>query len=232
MNKSQSLELAHKTARSQQYFSPMSLAVYDFVLYRFISKYLWGCSGESLIARYHQLVSQKHLEVGVGTSYLLDQQNPAKIDLTLMDLSEACLVKSNKRLARYSPKLIRWNILDAMTGINARFDSISLNYVMHCVAGDFSTKAVAFKNLKALLNDSGILFGVTVLNTKKSNIVARSFMWLLNRVGVFNNENDQVDALEAGLKKYFKYVDLIQSNAAVSFLATDDELVFLSKKSG
>jgi hypothetical protein len=230
MTKSISLELKQKTDLSQKYFSPLSLAIYDFVLYRFISKYFWGCSSKSLVSRYHQYAQPKHLEVGVGTSYMLDHYNPAQIDLTLMDLSEACLIKSNKRLARYQPKLIRWNILDSTAELNEKFDSISLNYVMHCVVGDFSLKSVAFKNLKGLLSDSGILFGVTVLKTEKSNCLAKTFMWLLSKVGVFNNRNDHLEGLETGLNKYFNYVHINKNSSAISFFATDDENVFLLKQ--
>jgi hypothetical protein len=232
MNKSTDLALKQKTELSQKYFNRLSLSIYDFVLFRFVSQYLWGISSESLVSRYHQYASKKHLEVGVGTSYLLDKYNPEQFDLTLMDLSKVCLVKSKKRLIRYNPKLIRHNILDNTAEISEKFDSISLNYVMHCVAGDFSTKNVAFKNLKELLNGSGILFGITVLQTEKSNIAARAFMWLLNKVGVFNNTQDRLVDLEAGLKKYFKYVQIIKSSSAVSFYACDNEKVFLSKKLG
>ena len=222
--------LVEKTEGSQVYFNPVSLFFYDTVVYKLVSRFFWGCSTISLVERYQKLVDARHLEVGVGTGYLIDYFNPVAIDLTLMDLSESCLKKSAKRLVRYSPKMVKNNILQEYNEPIKPFLSIGLNYVMHCVAGDFSIKSIAFKNLKLLLDDEGVLFGVTVLNTTKSSIFAKGLMYLLNKIGVFNNTLDTILDLKKGLEQHFNYVDIETSSSAVLFFATDSERAFLVHK--
>ena len=215
-----------KTEKSQAFFNPWLLSIYDFFVFRFISPYLWGCSKNQLIDRYMELSGHTHLEIGVGTGFLLDQYNPGNIDLSLMDLSNVCLERSAKRLRRYQPTIWRKNILHPIDGVNKPFDSISINYVMHCVAGEFTHKGAAFGHLKKLLKPDGVLFGTSVMKTDESNIFALIFMWLLNKVGVFNNTGDNITELEKSLKQHFSYVVVEKKSASVMFYATDSESQF------
>lgn len=226
MRESPGIEVETKTRLSQAYFNPLLLAFYDFALFRFISPLLWGCPVEQLLARYRRYTGIKHLEVGVGTGYLLDRFDAQNIDLTLMDLSKACLRKSCRRLLRFNPRLVHQNILEKITPMESGFDSISLNYVLHCVAGRFGSKAIVFQNLKPLLQPDGLIFGVTVLKTESSNFGARFLMGLLNRLGVFNNSLDEVAELEAALRRNFDYVTLHRASSAAMFAATDSEQSF------
>jgi len=215
-----------KTEKSQAFFNPWLLSIYDFFVFRFISPYLWGCSKNLLVERYDKLSGFTHLEVGVGTGYLLNKYNPQNIDLNLMDLSSNCLERSEKRLSRYQPTLWRKNILLPIDGFDKTFDSISLNYVMHCVAGDFSHKGVAFEHLKKLLNQNGVLFGTTVMKTPESSVFASMFMWLLKKIGVFNNADDNITGLDKALKQNFTYVVVEKKSASAMFYATDSESQF------
>jgi ubiquinone/menaquinone biosynthesis C-methylase UbiE len=221
-------QLAERTQKSQAYFNPVSLFFYDLMVYSLISRYFWGCKTSSLIERYQKFVGLRHLEVGVGTGYLLDHFDPVSIDLTLMDLSESCLNKSAKRLARYSPSTIKNNILERYSDPVQAFDSIGINYVMHCIPGGFSSKHLAFKNLKLLLASEGVLFGVTVFKTPNSNIFARGLMYTLNKLGVFNNTVDSGLSLREALEQHFTYVDINTHASAASFYATDNEKAFLA----
>lgn len=215
--------LANRTSVSQSYFNPWLLLFYDIALFRFISPCLWGCSKALLIDRYNSLCGRKHLEVGVGTGYLLVKCHSPIEQLGLMDLSQACLNKTARRLRRLKPVVWRRNILNPIEGIDAQFQSISINYVMHCVAGNFTEKGIAFKHLKGLLLEDGILFGASVVKTDRSGLFAKGFMALLNRIGVFNNSKDTVDDLEAELRRYFAFVQIERRSASVLFVATDCE---------
>ncbi len=214
---------ANKTRTSQSYFNPFLLLFYDFMLYRFISPYLWGCSSQLLVERYNVLCRNKHLETGVGTGYLLKKCNAPIEKLGLMDLSQACLDKTARRLSHLKPDVWRRNILTPIEGIDQKYQSLSINYVMHCVPGNYTSKGVAFKHLKTLLLDDGVLFGASVIKTDQSNFIAKSFMALLNTLGVFNNTKDTVDDLEAELRRHFKYSHIERRSASVLFIATDCE---------
>ncbi len=196
---------AMKTERSQQYFNKLSLFFYDALLYGVISKYAWGSSTARLDAHYARYASANHLEVGVGTGYLLNRVRfPATPRLALMDLSQECLSATARRVARYAPACHVQNILEPVTARIAPFDSISVNYVMHCVPGDFTKKGIAFVHLAALLAPGGTLFGTTVLSRDvPKNLLARPFMWLMNALGVFNNRADSASDLKASLSAHF-----------------------------
>lgn len=215
--------LTDKTLSSQWYFNPLLLPLYDFFVYRFVSQYIWGCSNDLLITRYNHYLSLDHLEVGVGTGYLIDNSNPKKINLDLMDLSRSCLEKSRKRLNRYAPAIIRHNLLEEPIEEGKRYDSIGINYVMHCVAGDYTIKGKVFNNLKMLLKEKGVVFGSTVLQTKESNKLANIFMFLLNSFGIFNNSDDKIDELKTALIQNFKYVKIEINSSVALFVASDDK---------
>jgi len=188
---------------------------------------LWGCSKETLIKRYDSHCRTKHLEVGVGTGYLLDKCQAPIQRLGLMDLSTACLYKTGKRLKHLSPAIWRRNILEPIEVVEEKFQSLSINYVMHCIPGSYSDKGIAFKHLKNLITDDGILFGASVIKTDQSNALAVGFMGLLNKIGVFNNAQDTVEELENALRRYFKFVKVEPRSASALFIATDSETSFL-----
>jgi 2-polyprenyl-3-methyl-5-hydroxy-6-metoxy-1,4-benzoquinol methylase len=212
-----------KTNISQRYFNRVFLLLYDFAVYRVISRFIWGCPNEALINRYKYYVRRQHLEVGVGTGHLIDKFNPSDISLDLMDLSSSCLDKSSKRLKRYSPTVIRHNVLETPIEEDKRYDSIGINYVLHCVSGDYTEKEIVFGNLKKLLKDKGVIFGSVVLQTTHSYGIATLLMKILNRVGVFNSANDQLKDLELALKKHFRYVSIDIRSSVVLFAVSDDE---------
>lgn len=199
-----------KVMRSQRFFNKASLFIYDFILYGFISKYAWGSSLQRLDAHFQKYVSSNHLEVGVGTGYLLDRikfstPNPR---LALMDLSLPCLEKTRHKVSRYSPEIYVQNLLEPMQHGILPFESISINYVLHCVPGDINQKCQALIQLKTLLKPDAVLIGTTVLSKDASkNLLARPFMWFLNFLGVFNNSEDGAIDLENFLKTNFQVVE-------------------------
>jgi SAM-dependent methyltransferase len=208
--------------KSQRYFNQVTLLFYDVILYGFISKYAWGCPTKTLDVHYANHITANHLDVGVGTGYLLDRLTfPTPTPrLALMDLSLSCLTKTANRLARYNPEIYEQNILAPITLGTNKFDSIGINSVMHCIPGNFKEKGVAFNHLKSLLNDNGVLFGTTVLSKGVTkNWLARIFMKFFNFIGVFINTDDSLDDLTAALKKYFSQVDIAVEGSTAIFAA-------------
>jgi hypothetical protein len=208
--------------KSQKYFNPVSLFFYDLILYGFISKYAWGCPTKTLDAHYASHITANHLDVGVGTGFLLDRVAfpSATPRLALMDLSLSCLTKTLTRLARYKPESYEQNILEPITMDIKKFDSIGINSVMHCVPGGFKEKGIAFHHLKSLLNDNGVLFGTTVLSKGVSkNWLSSVFMQFFNYIGVFINNDDSLDELTEVLRSYFQQVDITVVGSTAIFSA-------------
>jgi hypothetical protein len=200
-----------KVARSQKYFNRLSLFFYDFILYRIVSRFAWGCPTSLHDSHYAGHISNNHLDVGVGTGYLLHRAvfSSDKPRLALMDLSVNCLNKAGGRLKYLEPEFYEQNILIPISERINKFNSIGVNSVMHCIPGSFKEKSIAFKYLSVLLNDEGVLFGSTVLYSEgKKNVFSDICLWLLNGLGVFNNLDDNVTDLRVCLDNYFDDVDI------------------------
>ncbi|AKJ29040.1 class I SAM-dependent methyltransferase [Caldimonas brevitalea] len=217
-------ELDVRVERSTRVYDTSALNFYDIFVHGFCNRFAWQCSTETLIAQYNQLVTGNHLEVGVGTAFLIDKcrvpgRNPR---LGIMDFSKQCLTHSAKRLERYRPEIYQSDILKPLDIKGPKFDSIGINYVLHCVPGSFAEKGVAFKNMKAVLTDHGVLFGSTLLGKDVTrNRVARTLMALYNKVGAFTNRADDVASLRTALEANFKHVEIDVVGCCALFKAWD-----------
>jgi len=163
-----------------------------------------------LDAHYKKYVRHNHLEVGVGTGFLLNrvQFGSDHPRLALMDLSLECLEKTKQKVARHAPATYIQNLLEPIQYKIDKVESIAINYVMHCIPGSFKEKGIAFAHLKTLLSETGVLFGTTVLSEKvHKNVLASPFMWLMNYLGVFNNRSDNAHDLRECLEKNFEVIE-------------------------
>ncbi|MEM7360821.1 MAG: class I SAM-dependent methyltransferase [Pseudomonadota bacterium] len=206
----------------QWLFSLMSHRLYDFFLYCFVSGFIWRCPPGELSAAYREYSASNHLEIGVGTGYLLHQQSRYRNfeRLGLMDLNMACLTKSAQRLVLQKPETMQVDITSVMSTDGACFDSVAMNFVLHCVPGTFIEKRQALKNVHRLLNPGGVFFGATLLATGvRHSKTARILMTILNRLGIFNNNGDALQELEHCLKAEFSQVRTTTLGSAVLWVA-------------
>ena len=94
--------------------------------------------------------------------------------------------------------------------------SAALNFVLHCLPGPQSSKAVAVRNVAAVLESDGVLFGGTVLGVSEGHSrPARAVLRVFNRQGAFDNMGDTADGLRDILKDSFEdvTVDIVGSVA-------------------
>jgi SAM-dependent methyltransferase len=193
-----------EVAAGHAFYTKRSLAIYDLAILGYFSRFAWRCPARRIVAHYDDHVSANHLDVGVGTGYFLDKcRFPAGAGgprLALLDLSPSCLEAASRRVARFDPEVVTANVLEPIDYDGARFDSVGLNYVLHCLPGDMRSKAVAFDNLMALANPGARLFGATLLHDGvRRNWLARQVMARNNAHGIFSNADDSLDALQAAL---------------------------------
>lgn len=215
-----------KTQKAQSFYNHFSLRFYDFLVYGVFNRFIWKTPTQCLIQLYHQNLSNHHLEVGVGTGFLLDKSIFPSLTpmITLMDINLSCLKKTAQRIQRYQPTTIQHNIFYPIEHTET-FDSIALNYVLHCLPGSLHEKSIVFKHLKTLLNQQGVLFGSTLLTSgTNKNWLSMLAMKLYNSLGIFNNTQDELTELRETLNKYFHHVQLIPKGSAVLFIASDQPL--------
>jgi hypothetical protein len=191
-------------------FNERMLRYYDWLL-EFTCNRVWHCPIGRTLELYKRHLSCNHLEVGVGTGYFLDhsQLPGSEPRLALLDLSPHCLQRTATRLSRYAPEVYRASALAPVELSVKRFDSIALNYVLHCMPGAIPEKGIAFSNLKPLLNVSGVLFGSTVLrHGVQCDLGARAFMRLYNARKVFCNLEDSLADLRQALETTLRNVEI------------------------
>jgi len=204
-------------------YTNLSLPLYDLVVTRFSNLFAWRCSRKMLVNFFRENISTNHLDVGVGTGYFLRQLhlNPGNQRLGLLDLNEYCLAYAKKRLHQFCPEIYKHDVFEAFTSITKKFDSVSLNYVMHCLPGTVSQKAIAFDHIRAVLNPGGKLFGTTILGKGVTrNFLARKIMKMYNKKKIFNNIDESSEMFERELRKRFSHVEIKIKGCVALFVAT------------
>jgi hypothetical protein len=192
-------------AAGHAFYTKRSLAVYDLAILGYFSRVAWRCPARRVLDHYNTHVSGNHLDVGVGTGYFLDRSTYPSTPprLALMDLNRVCLEVAAQRVARYRPEIYEANVLEPVTIDAEQFDSIGMNYLLHCVPGTIRAKAVVFENLKALANPGATVFGATLLHDGvRRNWMARQVMARNNRHGIFSNADDDLVGLEWALAQH------------------------------
>jgi hypothetical protein len=193
----------------QALYTRRVLKGYDFVVHGLSNRFFWKCPTQRLIEHYNRHVTSNHLDAGIGTGYFLDKcRFPSpRPRVALLDLNQNTLDFAAERIVRYQPEIYRRNVLEPIQLDAAKFDSIGINYLLHCVPGPIESKSVAFDHLKSLMNPQGVIFGATLLQGGvPHNWGARRLMDIYNKKGVFSNHADHLDGLTQELRKRFKDV--------------------------
>jgi SAM-dependent methyltransferase len=193
----------------QAVYSPVFLRFYDLFVLGFNGNIAWRCSPGRLVRMYDEHVSARHLDIGVGSGYYLDKcRFPSSApDITLMDLNPNSLAAASRRIQRYGPKTHQGNALEPFGLEAGAFDSIGLNWLLHCMPGDIASKGAVFDHCKTVLAPGGVVFGSTVLNQGvPHNPFSRWMMNVLNSRGAFTNLEDDLAGLQRELDRRFSDV--------------------------
>jgi SAM-dependent methyltransferase len=206
--------------RGQAAFTRTGLALYDLLVLRGLCPWVWRCPNERILAAYGRHLSSNHLEVGVGTGYFLDRVrfSDAGPRVALLDLNMRCLARTARRIARYRPEVYRADVLQPIALDARRFDSVALNYVMHCLPASWPQKSAVFGHLKTLLNPGGTLFGATLVqgDVPQSAAAAVLMRWF-NARGTLHNQADTRARLTEGLEQHLDDVRVEQVGCVALF---------------
>ena len=206
--------------RGHAVYTKTNLALYDAFVHGFSNRWIWKCETEKLLDLYRSHISTNHLEVGVGTGFFpAHVLSDGQIRLALLDINRNCLERAAKRLAAYRPEIHQENVLEPFVLKGARFDSIAVNYVLHCLPGRLENKAAAvFDHLAPHLQDDGEIFGATLLGSEiQRPLSARVWMAHYNRKGVFSNSQDSLGGIMEVLSARFRTFNVEVCGCAVLF---------------
>ncbi|WP_280385882.1 class I SAM-dependent methyltransferase [Nocardia wallacei] len=192
-------------------YSVAFLTIYDIWVIRLSNRYGWRCDANTMLEPYRHNIGHRHLEVGPGSGWYLAHADfsdgPAQI--TLMDLNPTPLAFTARRLrkAGHAVDEVVGSVLDPVpAAAGTGYDSIGINFVMHCIPGNFTEKGVAFQHLSRVLTAEGVLFGSTILGRGRTprTLFGRFLTTAYSRAGAFNNSDDDRDDLETALTTVFE----------------------------
>ncbi|MEG3973237.1 class I SAM-dependent methyltransferase [Microcoleus sp. herbarium8] len=195
-----------RVIKGQAVYTEDILSEYDKIVVGFSARFLWKCSARRLLNFYNKNISDCHLDVGVGSGYYLDKcRFPSKQPkIALLDLNASSLDFTSKRIERYKPSCYQASVLEPLSLEPNQFDSVGINYLLHCLPGTLATKTVAFQHLKPLMKDGAILFGSTILGQGVNHhYLGKIVMHIYNSTGVFSNWHDSVEDLKQALASNF-----------------------------
>jgi ubiquinone/menaquinone biosynthesis C-methylase UbiE len=207
--------------KGQAGYNPFLLAIYDPFVLGFMARAVWRCPTPPVVERYRQHLGRRHLDVGPGTGYFIEKAAPpVGTVLTLLDPNPNVLARSSRRLAAMHPTTIEADVMKPLP-VDGPFDSAALNYVLHCLRGPMSHKAAALRNVAAVLEPDGVLFGGTVLGTAERHTPqARAILWGFNRKGDFDNLGDTAEGLHRILEESFQTAQVDVIGSVAHFTAT------------
>lgn len=228
------VELEKQIQRAVRPYRAPILFFYDVGVYNIWNPFIWKCPSLHLEEHFKQYVRSPHLEAGCGTGYLLNRYMTSgkqasdhvkqQFQLTLLDYSPGSLKWAVRRLKQYTPRIIRHNLLLPLPPVSRPYESICLNYVLHCVPGSFTEKEKVIVNLKASMAPGGILFGSTILGESSAkSYSAKLILAFYNLLGSFNNVHDTEEGLIEALSKNFLYVDCRVIGSVALFAASDSK---------
>jgi ubiquinone/menaquinone biosynthesis C-methylase UbiE len=202
-------------------YNRFMLAIYDPWVLGFMARAVWRVPTTPYIEDYRKNIGRRHLDVGPGTGYFLEKSAPpAGTQITLLDPNPNVLDRCSRRLEARHPATIQASVM-APLPVDGTFDSAALSFVIHCLRGPMANKATAIRNMAAVLEPGGVLFGGTVLGLEEHHTPqARLFLNLANKVGDFDNLGDTADGLREILEESFEDVEIDVVGSAAMFTAS------------
>ena len=200
------------------------LGIYDWWVLGISNRCLWKCPTSRLLALYDEHVSGNHLEIGVGTGFFLDRCRfpTAAPRVVLFDANRNCLDRAARRIARYAPRTLQGNVMQSID-VPGTFDSVGMNYLLHCLPGPMANKAPAIRRAASLLNPGGVLFGSTILSAGvRRGRMARWLMEHYNARGIFSNRCDDLESLQIALGACFRDPRLTTVGCVAIFVGRKD----------
>ena len=216
------MNIKHKNIVAKQagFYSEKILNIYDIFVLGILNHTIWKCPTKHIVNHYNNHISSNHLDVGVGTGYFLDRcrfllKTPR---IGLMDLNQAPLDFVQKRISRYQPEIYKHNALNPVSQDIQKFDSVGLNYLLHCIPGTIESKAVIFDHLRTLIKPDGVIFGSTLLQDGvPRSLSAKHLMTVYNEKGIFSNRADHLTGLVRELMTRFRDISIEVVGCAALF---------------
>jgi SAM-dependent methyltransferase len=208
----------------QHIYNSWFLKIYDPLVLGLYATFVWRCPTRRLVDLYTRNLGRRHLDVGPGTGYFLEHARVRDGSrVVLLDPNPSVLDHASRRLRRLNPLAFRADVCSPFS-LGEKFDSIALNYVLHCLPGPMSQRAAVIRNLATHLAPDGKLFGATVLAEPELHTwLSRAALHENNRRGIFDNLGDTREALRDILSHEFALVEIETVGSVAVFSAAQPQ---------
>lgn len=159
--------------------------------------------------------------MGPGTGYFLAEAGLSpETEVTLLDPNIHVLEHASAALdGMMKVTTVEADVLKPLP-VEGPFDSVGFNYVLHCLPGPQTHKATALRNIAAVMDPEGVLFGGTLLGLSADHsLPARAVIRIGNWHGGFDCLADTADGLRSILEKAFDEVELEVGASTADFIA-------------
>ena len=200
------------------YYTPGTLRIYDLYVLCFNNRFVWRCPTCKLRALFARLTTPRHCDIGVGSGYFLKHQH-AKTpfeQLHLVDASAAAIERVRQILPDPAITSDCRDVSGGMAEIAAPVTSVSLNYLLHCMAGPVENKEAVLAGLRNIAVPGAAVFGSTIVNDPKyQSWFARRMLATFNKTGVFDTSDDSSENI---CKMLNKHIDSLHTTICGSVL--------------
>jgi SAM-dependent methyltransferase len=139
-----------------------------------------------------------------------------------MDLNPSSLAAASRRDSAIKIKeCIQHDVFETIPiKYHAKFDSISMFYLLHCLPGTLKEKERVIVNVANALKPDGTLYGATILGDSAAhNRFGNKLMKIYNSKGIFSNREDSEQDLHSVLSSNFVDVNVVRVGKVVIFSA-------------
>ncbi|MGQ3890701.1 class I SAM-dependent methyltransferase [Legionella sp. CNM-4043-24] len=205
----------------QAVYTGFILKIYDLWVLGISNRWIWRCPSRYLQEQFDSFASVNHLDIGVGTGHYLKHHTwPQRTRLALMDLNPGCLEAAKNAVRPLPAETYEADIFKQQpASLNEQFDSISINYLLHCLPGNMIEKSIAIKHAVAMLKPGGLLFGATILADENlQSGMSRRLMAFYNEKRIFSNQHDDRQSLQMALEKNLERVEITVRGCVALFI--------------
>jgi ubiquinone/menaquinone biosynthesis C-methylase UbiE len=199
------MSTAHDAAlpASYSFYHQRNLGLYDFWVLGFNCRFVWRCPASRLEKFFLENVTPNHCDIGIGTGYFLSraQRKRRLRQVHLVDGSADCIAWVRRRVTGVAFTSQQADVLeDTLQPPRLPVDSVSMNFLLHCLRGPLERKRRLFANARRVARPGATIFGSTVLGRGADHgLAARLLLPRLNRNGMFDTRDDDRRGVETML---------------------------------
>ncbi len=181
-----------------------NLFFYDYLVNNINCSFVWKCNQQNILSNYSN-ITDRHMEIGPGTGYFL--KDKSFNTLQLIDINNEILTNASQNLRDNCSqiKTYKHDIFTSSLPQLSKCNSIGITYVLHCIPGKIEN------NLDNLIQNIPFnnynIYGASVIrDPSDKNMLAELELFWLNKLGIFNNNDDTYLGLYEFLENSgFKY---------------------------